>query len=96
MSKSAIESAIIQGLAPLSLEIRDRSRAHATHEGADEGGHYECYIVSAAFEGLPPLARHRMVYELVKEVPNIHALSLRTLTPAEAASQPPKRVIHSS
>lgn len=56
-------------------------------EGAD-GVHFEARVVSAAFSGKLPLARHRMVYATLGELMGgaIHALALRTLTPDEAAS----------
>ena len=48
--------------------------------------HFQACIVSAAFTGKPPLARHRLVYAALGERVGgeIHALTLRTLTPAEA------------
>jgi BolA protein len=44
-------------------------------------------VVSAAFEGQAWVARHRMVYDLLSEelAGQVHALALRTLTPAEDA-----------
>ncbi len=55
-------------------------------EGAD-GVHFEAVIISDAFAGKLPLARHRMVYATLGERMGgeIHALSLQTLTPTEAA-----------
>ena len=43
-------------------------------------------MVSAAFAGKLPLARHRMVNATLGELMGreIHALQLKTLTPAEA------------
>ena len=54
----------------------------------DDGVHFEALIVSAAFRGKLPLARHRMVYAALGERMGgeIHALSLRTLTPDEAGA----------
>jgi acid stress-induced BolA-like protein IbaG/YrbA len=59
--------------------------AEISVEGAD-GVHFEARVVSAAFAGKLPLARHRMVYATLGEQMGnaIHALSLRTLTPDEA------------
>ena len=53
----------------------------------DDGVHFEATVVCAAFAGKLPLARHRMVYATLGELMGgaIHALSLRTLTPEEAA-----------
>ena len=49
------------------------------------GDHYEVEVVSEAFEGISPLQRHRMVYGPLKDVLGgaLHALSLKTRTPAE-------------
>ena len=60
--------------------------ARAQVQGAD-GVHFEATVVCAAFAGKPPLARHRMVYATLGERMGgeIHALSLRTLTPDEAS-----------
>ncbi|HMM67191.1 MAG TPA: BolA/IbaG family iron-sulfur metabolism protein [Dokdonella sp.] len=60
--------------------------AEITVDGPD-GVHFEARVVSAAFAGKLPLARHRMVYATLGEHMGnaIHALSLRTLTPDEAA-----------
>jgi len=54
----------------------------------DDGVHFEALIVSEAFRGKLPLARHRMVYAALGERMGgeIHALSLRTLTPDEAGA----------
>jgi acid stress-induced BolA-like protein IbaG/YrbA len=52
--------------------------------GAD-GVHFEARVVSAAFVGKLPLARHRMVYACLGEKMGgeIHALALKTLSPQE-------------
>ena len=54
----------------------------------DDGVHFEALVVSEAFVGKLPLARHRMVYATLGERMGgeIHALALRTLTPAEAST----------
>lgn len=73
-------------LDPSHLEIVDESHKHAGHEGARDGrGHFALDIVSDAFAGLAPLARHRRVYQAMGEMMNtdIHALSIRARTPAE-------------
>jgi len=79
--------AALQALAPSHLDISDESHRHAGHEGARDGrGHFALDIVSEAFAGLAPLARHRRVYQAVGEMmqTDIHALSIRARTPAEA------------
>lgn len=55
----------------------------------DDGVHFEALVVSEAFTGKLPLARHRLVYATLGERMGgeIHALALRTLTPTEYARQ---------
>jgi acid stress-induced BolA-like protein IbaG/YrbA len=55
----------------------------------DDGVHFEATVVTDAFAGKLPLARHRMVYATLGDLMGgaIHALALKTLTPAELAAQ---------
>ena len=55
----------------------------------DDGVHFEALVVSDAFRGKLPLARHRLVYATLGELMGreIHALALRTLTPEEHEAQ---------
>jgi BolA protein len=72
--------------APERIEVVDDSAQHAGHVGARSGGgHYAVTLVSKRFEGLNPLQRHRLVYEALGELmkTDIHALSVRALTPEE-------------
>jgi acid stress-induced BolA-like protein IbaG/YrbA len=50
-----------------------------------DGQHFEALIVSAAFDGKSRVARHQIVYKALGErmKAQIHALSMRTLTPQE-------------
>jgi acid stress-induced BolA-like protein IbaG/YrbA len=54
-----------------------------------DGRHFFATIVSAEFEGLPRVRRHQRVYAALGERmrEEIHALSMKTLTPAEYAEQ---------
>jgi BolA family transcriptional regulator, general stress-responsive regulator len=73
-----------------SIELSDDSHLHAGHAGSAGGaGHYTVRIVSDRFEGRPTLARHRLVYDAVKDwMPHrIHALVILARSPAEAAAQ---------
>ena len=82
-----IRAALEAALAPQTLEVVDDSARHAGHEGARDGrGHFNVDIVSEAFAGLPPLARHRKVYAALGEMmtTDIPALSIRARTPGEA------------
>ena len=71
-------------LAPTTLDIRDDSHLHAGHAGAEGGaGHYHVRIVSIRFAGMSPVARHRLVYDLLQDlIPfPIHALALDAQAP---------------
>ena len=63
----------------------DESSQHAGHAGARGGGHFAATIVSNRFEGLNAVQRHRLVYEALGDLmkTDIHALSVRALTPKE-------------
>lgn len=54
-----------------------------------DGAHFEALIVSPAFEGKRMIARHQMVYAALGDrmKDEIHALSMRTLTPVEYQAQ---------
>ena len=81
-----IRAALDAALAPVSLDVRDDSARHAGHEGARDGrGHFDVEIVSEAFAGLAPLARHRRVYAALGDMmtTDIHALSIRARVPGE-------------
>ncbi|NIJ84985.1 BolA family protein [Xanthomonas arboricola] len=82
-----IRTALQAALAPTELEVVDDSHRHAGHAGARDGrGHFNVRVVSAAFAGKPPLARHRAVYAAVGEMmqTDIHALSIEAIAPSEA------------
>jgi acid stress-induced BolA-like protein IbaG/YrbA len=53
---------------------------------AGDGTHFEALIVSEAFRGKNRVQRHQLVYAALGERmrEEIHALSMRTLTPEEA------------
>jgi BolA protein len=71
---------------PTFLHISDEGHLHAGHVGAADGrGHFRVKIVSDAFSGLTPLARHRLVYAAVADLleTEIHALAIDALPPLE-------------
>ena len=79
----------LAALAPIALDIRDDSAAHAGHAGAASGaGHFSIVVVSHVFSGLSRLARHqRVLREVADLLPYpIHALSIKALTPEEFPS----------
>ncbi|MGH8054318.1 MAG: BolA family protein [Stenotrophomonas sp.] len=83
-----IRAALQAAFAPALLEVEDDSHRHAGHAGARDGrGHFNVLVVSEVFAGKAPLARHRAVYTAVGTMmeTDIHALSIKALTPAEHA-----------
>ncbi|WP_226468445.1 BolA family protein [Luteimonas panaciterrae] len=77
---AAIRDALEAAFTPSELEVRDDSHRHAGHAGARDGrGHFDVRIVSKAFAGMTPLARHRAVYAALGDLmtTDIHALSIR-------------------
>ena len=69
--------------APESLLVTDDSHRHVGHAGARDGrGHFTVEIVSDAFTGMAPLARHRAIYAALGEMmsTDIHALSMQVNT----------------
>ena len=55
-----------------------------------DGQHFFATIVSAEFDGLSRIRRHQRVYAVLGDRmrAQIHALSMKTLTPAEWAAAP--------
>jgi BolA family transcriptional regulator, general stress-responsive regulator len=82
----SLESAIRERLAalePESVQLVDEDHLHIGH-GAD-GAHWQLTIVSEAFRGKAPLARHRMVYEALGDLMkrDIHALRIEAFAPEQ-------------
>lgn len=73
--------------APSDLDVIDDSHLHRGHPGAADGrGHFRVRIVSDRFEGLPRLARHRLVYAAMGELmqTDIHALNIEAISENES------------
>jgi len=61
-----------------------------TLEVSGDGQHFEALIVSRLFQGKRLVQRHQLVYRALGDRmrEEIHALSMRTLTPDEYAASP--------
>lgn len=73
METEAVAELIRQGIPDAEVQV------------TGDGSHFEAYIISPAFEGVPPLKRERMVMDTVKAQiasGELHALSVRTATPS--------------
>lgn len=73
VTPDSVRLGIVGGLDCLHLEVQG------------DGQHFEALIVSKAFDGKSRVQRHQLVYAALGERmrEEIHALSMRTLTPAE-------------
>ena len=82
-----VRARITAALAPLHLELENESHRHAGPPNAES--HFKVLCVSAAFEGMPLLARHRAVTDAVRggarELP-VHALSISAKAPSQWAA----------
>ena len=76
MDAKEVESLIRQGMPDAHVEVRDTTGG---------GDHFEALIVSTVFEGKGLVERHQTVYKALGDAMRVrvHALSLRTLTPAQ-------------
>ena len=87
--KDQIAEKLNAALAPQSLDVEDESQNHVGHAGHRPGGqtHFRVHIVSESFRGKSRVERHQIVYAALGDRmrEEIHALSMRTLTPEEAA-----------
>jgi BolA protein len=85
VSAGDIDAALRATLAPTELAVRDDSHLHAGHAGAREGRHFFVRVISARFDGLSRLARHRLVYDSLQSLipQGIHALAIEARTPDE-------------
>jgi acid stress-induced BolA-like protein IbaG/YrbA len=73
VTPESVKSGIEAGLACEHVEV------------AGDGQHFQALVVSSEFEGRSRVQRHQLVYAALGERmrEEIHALSMRTLTPAE-------------
>jgi len=81
-----LRTTIEQQLSPSFLEITDESSQHA---GNRQESHFRIVVVSASFEGMPLLARHRAVQDPLRGEfdQGLHALALHTYAPEEWAKR---------
>lgn len=81
-----INALLVAAFEPESLDVEDDSAKHAGHEGAKSGmGHFNVTIVSAHFNGMKMLARHRAIYAALDDMmkTDIHALAINAVASDE-------------
>ncbi len=84
ITADAVAQCLRERFAPTTLEVLDESWQHAGHAGADGSGagtHFRVRIAAPAFDGLPRLARHRLVYDALRHFIDggLHALAIETI-----------------
>ena len=83
--ENKIEQKISAQLDLYHIEIKDFTGRHLNHKQHDGGFHLEAVIVSDSFIDKTLIDRHKIIYaalgELLKH--EIHAFSMKTLTPEE-------------
>ncbi len=78
-----IQRLLSDAFSPTELLVKDQSRLHAGHAGAQEGkGHFEVIVVTDAFHGRTQIERHRMIFDALGTFmeTDIHALSIQAYT----------------
>jgi BolA protein len=81
-----IRARIDATFAPSQCQLLDESALHAGHAGAASGGgHYRLHLVSALFEGKNRVARHRLVYDCLRDMmhKDVHAIAIIAVAPSE-------------
>jgi BolA protein len=78
-----LQARLEERLAPTRLEVIDESAAHMGHAGSDgtgSGTHFRVRIDSPLFAGRPRVARHRLVYDALRDFIDggLHALAIET------------------
>ena len=81
--REEIESRLLEHLQPERMQLENESHKHSVPKGSET--HWNLIIVSRAFDGKSPVARHRQVYAALGEPlkKGVHALTLKALTPEE-------------
>ena len=82
VSAAEMEAILRAALQPEALVVRDDTAAHhghAGHNGQDQGTHFDVHVRAACFRGLPPVQRHRLVYDALRDLMprGVHALAIR-------------------
>lgn len=85
VSAEQIRAVLQERLQPSRLDVIDDSHRHAGHAGAREGRHFTVRLTAAAFAGASRVARHRLVYDALRELmpAGIHALAIEARSPDE-------------
>jgi BolA protein len=82
MIRDILEQKLLDGLQPQRMSLVNESGNHSVPKGSET--HWNLIIVSEVFDGKSLMQRHRAVYGALGDtMQKIHALTMKTLTPAE-------------
>lgn len=84
--EALIEQKLHNGIVMSHLVIENESHMHS---GPATDSHFKLVMVSEAFEGVRPVARHQMIYKILADelAGAVHALALHLYTPTEWAAK---------
>jgi stress-induced morphogen len=79
----AMDTAEIEDLIESGIEGAEATVTSSRHE--EDEDHFAALVISPAFEGVPLVQQHQMVYDAVGDhmTTDIHALEIKTYTPEE-------------
>ena len=85
ITAQVLQQRLQERLSPTQLEVLDESAAHLGHAGQDGTGvgtHFRVRIASPLFDGKPKVARHRLVYDALRDYIDrdhgVHALAIES------------------
>ncbi len=81
--QAIIEKKITNGMQLDFLQVENESHRHSVPANSET--HFKVTVVSQEFEGVPLIARHRLINNLLKDelAGPVHALALHTMTPTQ-------------
>ncbi len=73
---------LVDAVAPVALVVENESHRHS---GPATESHFKVVVVAPRFEGMPLVARHRLINQTLAHelVSGVHALAIHAYTPAQ-------------
>ncbi len=83
--QEVIRERLEAAFSPAELLVKDQSKLHEGHAGAQGGSHFEVRIVAEAFATQSRIQRHQAVYAALGDLlqSDVHALRIKALAPDE-------------
>jgi BolA protein len=87
---NSIVARLQAALSPTELILENESYKHSVPANSET--HFKLFVVSESFDGMMPVARHRLVHESLGDLlekgvgaGGVHALSIKAKTPKQVA-----------